>query len=209
MLQRVPYMIHIPGYTNGGIKETFGGEIDALPTLLHILGIDTSKMVQLGQDLLSPQNSQIVAQRTSGTYITPDYTSYSGRLYNTQTGLEITNPDEMTMAKVKEIRAAVAQQLAASDAIQTGDLLRFDTDNGLKPVDPTTLIYTKQLKQLKEISEKLGSHSTSIYSKNGNKSTQKLFKAPSYLELNPKEAEKPESSSSSDPKEEPVKDQSQ
>lgn len=189
MLQRVPYMIHIPGYTNGSIKETFGGEIDALPTLLHILGIDTSQFVQLGQDLLSPQNSQIVAQRTSGTYMTPEYTNYSGRLYNTQTGLEITNPDEMTIAKTKEIRSAVAQQLAASDAIQTGDLLRFDTQNGLKTIDPNQFIYTKQLKQLKDISAKLGSESTSLYSKNGHKSTQKLFKAPSYLELNPVEAD--------------------
>ena len=30
MLQRVPYMIHIPGYTGGGISNTFGGEVDAL-----------------------------------------------------------------------------------------------------------------------------------------------------------------------------------
>ncbi|MGT2934901.1 LTA synthase family protein [Streptococcus castoreus] len=197
MLQRVPYMIHIPGYTNGGIKETFGGEIDALPTLLHILGIDTSNLVQLGQDLLSPQNSQIVAQRTSGTYMTPEYTNYSGRLYNTQTGLEITNPDEITIAKTKAIRTAVSQQLAASDAVQTGDLLRFDTDNGLKVIDSSQFIYTKQLKQMKAIAAKRGSHSTSLYSKNGNKSTQKLFKAPSYLELNPREIE----TSSSDSKE--------
>ncbi|EHI69916.1 LTA synthase family protein [Streptococcus ictaluri] len=189
MLQRVPYMIHIPGFKNGGIKDTFGGEIDSLPTLLHILGIDTTHLVQLGQDLLSPQNSQIVAQRTSGTYMTPEYTNYSGRLYSTQTGLEITNPDEMTMAKIKEIKDATARQLAVSDAVQTGDLLRFDSKNGLKVVDPSEFVYTKQLKHMKAISEKLGSHSTSLYSKNGNKSTQKIFKAPSYLELNPKENE--------------------
>ena len=34
MLQRVPYMIHIPGYT-GGISTPLVGEVDALPTLLH------------------------------------------------------------------------------------------------------------------------------------------------------------------------------
>ena len=47
MLQRVPYMIHIPGYTGGGISNTFGGEVDALPTLLHILGVDTSSYIQM------------------------------------------------------------------------------------------------------------------------------------------------------------------
>ncbi|RLV18102.1 LTA synthase family protein [Streptococcus iniae] len=198
MLQRVPYMIHIPGYSGGGIHQTFGGEIDALPTLLHVLGIDTKNYVQLGQDLLSPQNKQIVAQRTSGTYMTPEYTNYSGRLYATATGAEITNPDEKTLEKTHAIREQTSRQLSVSDAVQTGDLLRFDSENGLKPVDATTFIYTKQLKQMKEIEKELGSKSTSLYSKNGHKSTQKHFKAPSYLELNPvTETESSTSSSSS------------
>lgn len=196
MLQRVPYMIHIPGFNGGGIKETFGGEIDALPTLLHVLGVDTSNYIQLGQDLLSPQNKQVVAQRTSGTYMTPEYTNYGGRLFNTKTGIEITNPDEMTIEKTKLIRDEIARQLAVSDAVQTGDLLRFNTDNGLKKNDATLYDYTHQLKQMKAIEKKLGDKSTSLYSKNGNKGTTKLFKAPSYLELNPKEDETSSSSTS-------------
>lgn len=183
MLQRVPYMIHIPGYTEGFISDTFGGEVDSLPTLLHILGIDTSNYVQLGQDLLSPDNQQTVAFRTSGTYVTPEYTSYSGRLYYTQTGLELTNPDEETLEKTKEIRAAVSKQLSVSDQVQTGDLLRFDTDNGLKTVDTTAISYTKSLSAMKAIEKELGSESTSLFSKSGNKSTVDLFQAPSYLQL--------------------------
>ncbi|MBA2795010.1 LTA synthase family protein [Streptococcus porcinus] len=200
MLQRVPYMIHIPGYHDGGVKDTFGGEIDALPTLLHILGIDTSKYIQLGQDLLSPQNKQIVAQRTSGTYMTPDYTNYGGRLYNTKTGIEITNPDEVTLAKTKAIREQTAQQLSASDNVQTGDLLRFNTDNGLEKTDPSKFLYTHQLNQMKKIEKELGNKSTSLYSENGDKTTINLFKAPSYLELNPKEEKTSVSSGEGDPK---------
>ena len=48
-----------------------------------------------------------------------------GRLYNTQTGEEITNPDETTKKDNEAIRKAVATQLSMSDAVQTGDLLRF------------------------------------------------------------------------------------
>ena len=47
------------------------------------------------------------------------------------------------------IRKAVATQLSMSDAVQTGDLLRFYTPNGLKPVDSSTISYTKQMDQLK------------------------------------------------------------
>ncbi|EHJ57607.1 hypothetical protein HMPREF9318_00206 [Streptococcus urinalis FB127-CNA-2] len=201
MLQRVPFMIHIPGNTQGHISQTYGGEVDALPTILHLLGIDTKNYVQLGQDLLSPQNKQIVAQRTSGTYITPEYTNYGGRLYNTKTGEEITNPDEATKAKIKEIKNSVAKQLSVSDSIQTGDLLRFDTDSGLKAVDPTKYNYNKEMKQLKEIENKKGSASTSLYDQNGHKSTQDLFKAPSYLELNPDKDKESSSSTSSSKKE--------
>ena len=182
MLQRVPYMIHIPGFTEGHISNTFGGEVDNLPTLLHLLGIDTSNYVQLGQDLLSSNNKQIVAFRTSGDYVTPTYTSYSGHLYYTDSGQEITNPDENTQAATKAIRDAVAKQLSVSDEVQTGDLLRFDK-NGLKEVDSSSISYTHSLKTLKSIEKKRGDESTSLYSENGDESTVDLFKAPSYMQL--------------------------
>lgn len=198
MLQRVPYMIHIPGMTKGFISNTYGGEVDNLPTLLPLLGIDNSKYVELGQNLLSPQNSQIVAFRTSGTYVTPKYTSYDGKLYDTQTGELITNPDVETQKENKAIREAVTKQLQMSDAVQTGDLLRFDDDNGLKPVDSSKLSYIGSMKAMKAIEKKLGDKSTSIYSQNGNKSTQDLFKAPSYMQLNPTATDTDHSTSSSD-----------
>ena len=183
MLQRVPFMINIPGYTNGFISNTFGGEVDALPTLLHLLGVDTSNYVQLGQDLLSNQNSQTVALRTSGYYITPTYTSYNGHLYNTPTGEEVTNPDDTTKNNTKMIRSAVSKQLSVSDEVQTGDLLRFDNSTGLKTVDSSTISYSHSLKALKKIENKLGDDSTSLYSQNGNQSTAKLFDAPSYMQI--------------------------
>lgn len=182
MLQRVPYMIVVPGMTNGGIFNTFGGEIDALPTLEHLLGIKADNYIQVGQDLLSSENSQIVALRTAGSFITPKYTSYGGKLYYTETGDEITNPDETTQAEIEAIREVVASQLATSDRVQTGDLIRF-LDNGLDKLDASQFSYIDALSQELEIEKELGNQSTSLYSQNDNKSTVDLFKAPSYLEL--------------------------
>ena len=93
MLQRVPYMVVIPGMDKGGIIDTYGGEIDMLPTLEHLLGIESNKFLQVGQDMLSPEHDQIVAFRSANYFVTPEYTSYSGRTYYTKTGEEITNPD--------------------------------------------------------------------------------------------------------------------
>nr|WP_042361689.1 LTA synthase family protein [Streptococcus ovis] len=182
MLQRVPYMIVVPGMTNGGIINTYGGEIDALPTLEHLLGLDASQYIQVGQDLLSNEHDQVVAMRTSGSFITPKYTSYAGKLYYTETGQEITNPDETTQKEIEAIESAADSQLSASDAVQTGDLIRF-LKNDLTPLDTSQYSYIDSLAAEIKLEKTLGDKSTSLYSKNGNKTTADLFTSPSYQEL--------------------------
>ena len=195
MMQRVPYMIVVPGMTNGGIIDTFGGEIDALPTLEHLLGIEANNYLQVGQDMLSSEHSQVVALRAAGNFITPKYTSYGGKIYYTETGVEITNPDEVTQKEIDDIKASAAAQLSASDAIQTGDLIRF-YDNGLTTLDASQYNYIDSLATLLALEKELGIKSTSLYSKNNNQSTVDLFKAPSYLELHSSSSSSDASSSS-------------
>lgn len=187
MLQRVPYMVVIPGMDKGGIIDTYGGEIDMLPTLEHLLGIESNKFLQVGQDMLSPDHDQIVAFRSANYFVTPEYTSYSGRTYYTKTGEEITNPDEKTKEELDKIREAANLQLKISDSIQTGDLLRFFKGNDLGKVNPEDYSYTNSFKALKKIEKEKGDKSTSLYNQRGNQSTVDLFKAPTYKELHPEE----------------------
>ena len=187
MLQRVPYMVVIPGMDKGGIIDTYGGEIDMLPTLEHLLGIESNKFLQVGQDMLSPKHDQIVAFRSANYFVTPEYTSYSGRTYYTKTGEEITNPDEKTKEELDKIREAANLQLKISDSIQTGDLLRFFKGNDLGKVNPEDYSYTNSFKALKKIEKEKGDKSTSLYNQRGNQSTVDLFKAPTYKELHPED----------------------
>lgn len=187
MLQRVPYMVVIPGMDKGGIIDTYGGEIDMLPTLEHLLGIESNKFLQVGQDMLSPDHDQIVAFRSANYFVTPEYTSYSGRTYYTKTGEEITNPDEKTKEELDKIREAANLQLKISDSIQTGDLLRFFKGNDLGKVNPEDYSYTNSFKALKKIEKEKGDKSTSLYNQRGNQSTVDLFKAPTYKELHPED----------------------
>lgn len=187
MLQRVPYMVVIPGMDKGGIINTYGGEIDMLPTLEHLLGIESNKFLQVGQDMLSPDHDQIVAFRSASYFVTPEYTSYSGRTYYTKTGEEITNPDEKTKEELDKIREAANLQLKISDSIQTGDLLRFFKGNDLGKVNPDDYSYTNSFKALKKIEKEKGDKSTSLYNQRGNQSTVDLFKAPTYKELHPED----------------------
>ena len=187
MLQRVPYMVVVPGMDKGGIIDTYGGEIDMLPTLEHLLGIESNKFLQVGQDMLSPDHDQIVAFRSANYFVTPEYTSYSGRTYYTKTGEEITNPDEKTKEELDKIREAANLQLKISDSIQTGDLLRFFKGNDLGKVNPEVYSYTNSFKALKKIEKEKGDKSTSLYNQRGNQSTVDLFKAPTYKELHPED----------------------
>lgn len=180
-MQRVPYMVHIPGQTNGFVSSTYGGEVDALPTLLHLLGVDTSNYIQLGQDLLSSENDQLVAFR-DGSYVNPEYTYYSSTLYDNSTGLAVSDLDDSLQKKADDWESAVDLQLSTSDDINNGDLLRFYTDSGLEAIDSSDYNYKNGLEQAEAIEKKLGADSTSLYSQNGNKSTQSLYNTKTYKE---------------------------
>ena len=187
MMQRVPYMVVVPGMDKGQIIDTYAGQVDMLPTLEHLLGIDSKNYLQVGQDMLSSQHQQITAFRSSNNFVTPKYTSFNGRTYYTQTGEEITNPDETIKKELDEIRNAANTQLKISDAIQTGDLIRFYKGNDLGKVNPKDYSYLNSMKALLAIEKEKGDQSTSLYSKRGNVSTVDLFNSPSYRALHPEQ----------------------
>lgn len=186
-VQRVPYMIHIPGMNKGKIIDTYGGQVDALPTLLHLLGVDTQNYIQLGQDLFSPDHKQLVAFR-DGDFVTPNYTYYGGVLYENKTGEEITEPSEELKKQIDVDKEAVSDQLATSDKINNGDLLRFYTKSGLKAINPDDYNYLKNTERIEKIEKELGNKSTSVYSKHNQTSTTDKYQTKSYQELHPKES---------------------
>lgn len=169
--QRVPLMFHMKGL-KGGVKDTYGGEIDVLPTLLNLLGINDKDTIQFGHDLLSPKAPQIVAQR-NGDFITPQYAKVGGTYYYTKTGEEIEKPDKKLKTKLVAISNKVTTQLSLSDRVIAGDLLRFYKPKGFKKVNPHDYDYNekKALKQLYSSKTK-----TSLWYQNHKKTTQKQFK---------------------------------
>lgn len=136
-LQRVPLFIHVPG-VKGGVQHQYGGEIDVLPTMLHLLGIDNKEYIQFGTDLLSPDHDEVVAFR-NGDFVSPDYTSIDGTYYQTQTGEE-----QEPTADMEAVKQKVDTELSFSDAVLYGDLLRFHEVKGMKPVDPSQYQYGKE-----------------------------------------------------------------
>jgi len=167
--EKVPFMVHGPGL-QGGINHTYGGEIDVMPTLLHLLGVSTDNNLQFGQDLLSTNRKQIVAFR-NGDWASAEYVKHGGSYYVAQTGTKI-NPKEDPRAKqiIDETQKYVDTSLTYSDQVQTGDLLRFYKLPGFKKVNKSDYSYKKSdgLKLLKKMNK---DEKTSVKSEHDNKTT--------------------------------------
>ncbi|HAQ5054704.1 TPA: LTA synthase family protein [Enterococcus faecium] len=173
-MQRVPLMIHMPGYTKGSVNHEYGGEIDVLPTLLHLLGIDDKDYLHFGTDLLSPQHDQVVAFR-NGNFVTPKYTVLGGKVYNNQTGEIIDTKAAGIDEEISKDQEKVKTALSLSDKLNQENLLRFYVPNGFETMDPKKYDYKNEAERNEAIEKQKGEHSTSVFSKNGNKTTTNLY----------------------------------
>lgn len=169
-MQRVPLMIHIPNDHNGGVQHQYGGEIDFLPTLLHLLGINSEKYIQFGTDLFSPEHNQVVAFRNDN-FVTPKYTVIGNTIYENQTGQIITHPSKEVKAEIAKDRKHVNEELTLSDSLNNKNLLRYYVPKGFKPVDPKDFDYHNGYAKLLEQEQKLGNRSDSLWSENHDKTT--------------------------------------
>ncbi|WP_090237085.1 LTA synthase family protein [Lentibacillus halodurans] len=138
-LQRVPFMIRVPGVDGQGTNHEFSGQADVMPTLLHLLGIEDKDYIQFGTDLFSDEHKDFVPFR-NGSFMTKDYSYVQGVFYHNDTGEVIEEPtDEM-----KELRDQVHYELSLNDEVLNGDLLRFyEPNEQWEPVDPNDYQYGK------------------------------------------------------------------
>ncbi len=142
-LQRVPVFIHVPGVSSGGISNTYGGQVDVMPTVLHLLGTDTKDYLLIGSDLLSPTRQQIVPFR-NGDFISPEITRVAEKNYSNATG-QIVEGDGY-----KELDEQAKMKLKISDEIVYKDLLRFYTPEGFTPINRKDYQYVKKVDLVEE-----------------------------------------------------------
>ncbi|MFP3322474.1 LTA synthase family protein [Planococcus sp. SIMBA_160] len=135
-LQRVPLFIHVPGM-DGGLNDTYGGQIDLLPTVLHLLGVDTQNYVHFGTDLLSEEHEELVMFR-NGDYVSPEAYSIGEAFYDPDSGLPL---EEGQLEEAEMLKQRGRYELQLSDGVVNGDLLRFYTPVGFTLVDPADYYY--------------------------------------------------------------------
>lgn len=135
-LQRVPFMVRIPGVESKGTISNFAGQIDVMPTMLHLVGIKAQDYIQLGTDMFSEDHKQYVPFR-NGDFVTPEYSMIQDVFYDNETEEPIEPTEEML-----DMQETVMHELELSDKVIQGDLLRYysPTENWI-PVDKDDYFY--------------------------------------------------------------------
>ena len=134
-LQRTPLYIHVPGQTEGQTISKPTGQIDMKPTILNLLGIDTTNDIRFGHDMFSDEYTGFVVLR-DGSFITDKYAYKNNTFYDRITG-------EIVKKTKKEAQALINRaqnELRMSDKIIEGDLLRFSESNKIKTGEVQTKI---------------------------------------------------------------------
>ncbi|WP_113928137.1 LTA synthase family protein [Bacillus sp. P14.5] len=139
-LQRTPLFIRVPGM-EGEVNHEFAGQIDLLPTLLHLLGIESDEYLHFGTDIFSAEHDDIIPFR-NGDFVSRDITAAEGKFYDTSTG-ELLPSDQKE--KAIEMQKIAEQKLHLSDKVVNGDLLRFYTPRGFTEVDRNQYDYDEAL----------------------------------------------------------------
>ena len=148
-MQRVPLMFHIPGYNKGVTKETYGGQVDYLPTLLHLMGVETNNYLFMGQDLLSEENDQLVPLR-NGNVLTPNHHFLGSSIFDANSGEELS--ENMTSQQIEELSLEAnkaRKRLTNSDSLMNLDLLRFYQPVTLTNWKPNDYTYLDQMNNLR------------------------------------------------------------
>ncbi len=171
-MQRVPLIMHVPGVDNGDVFETYSGQIDMVPTLLHLLGIETDEFLFMGQDILADDHNDAVPLR-NGRVLTSEYSFIGQSIYDKE-GNNITEElSEEEISELTMIRDEERRELTHSDNIMMMDLLRFYSPASMREFVPNDYIYSNQM----DILERKAQEGNSLIRQRDGQSSKVLYES--------------------------------
>ncbi len=126
-MMRIPLIIHMPNSDISQRISTTGGQIDFLPTVLNLLGVENKKGIMLGQDLVNAKEG-FIAQQTymlKGSYIADNMAFSMSRdgIFNNSRAWEIDTRQAIDLEKCREGYEKAIGDINKSNYILKNDLL--------------------------------------------------------------------------------------
>jgi len=127
-MMRIPLIIHIPGTGISEENSIVGGQIDFLPTILNLLGIQNNKGIMFGQDLNNATEG-FVAQQTymlKGSYISNDVIFSMSRdgIFEHSRAWNIETREPVDINDCREGYERAIDEINKSNYILSNDLLK-------------------------------------------------------------------------------------
>ena len=149
MMLNVPLIFYIPGTDINATFENSGGQLDIMPTIAFLLGIETLDTIYLGQNLFTGNDSTVAIQvhMLKGSFIRGDIVfeiSRDGifrnsRAWNRRTGEELPICDE-----IERHSGRAGEIIELSEIYLQHDVLRLALEQGRSESEITELISGNQ-----------------------------------------------------------------
>ncbi len=126
-MANIPLIIHIPGEEINETLTIAGGQIDFLPTIAYLMGIEDLDTIYLGQNLITADTGFVAQNRyaTRGSFITDgviffmsgDGVFENGRAWSTDTGEEVPLDGLKSLSVRSAALVAASEKYLETDAI--------------------------------------------------------------------------------------------
>lgn len=120
--QKVPLIIHLPGEELTGTKHITGGGMDFMPTILNIMGVDSSTMPMLGRDLINSSEGMAVLRH--GYFITDKHICLTAD----GVAFDAENGNSYPVEKLEKEKEIAEKLLIYSDMIMENNLVNELTE---------------------------------------------------------------------------------
>jgi phosphoglycerol transferase MdoB-like AlkP superfamily enzyme len=120
----IPLFIHVPGVEGKEIDKA-GGQVDIMPTLLHLFGLEKGRYHHVGHSLLDGKKGSVVFRY--GSVKTDDlyYKSSYDLQLNNGTCYDIKTRQTVNVETCKPLYEKSIEELSISDDVIYGDLIKY------------------------------------------------------------------------------------
>jgi len=128
IMLNIPLIIHIPGYSQNRVESISGGQLDFMPTVCYLLGIEELDTLYLGQNLLTADSGFVAGQThmLKGSFIKDDIVfeiSRDGVFDNSRAYDRITR-EELDITGLKDEYLKAKEVVELSDFYLRNDILK-------------------------------------------------------------------------------------
>lgn len=155
-IMNIPLIINVPGEEINETISNIGSQIDFLPTILNIMGIENKKGYMMGMDLVNSKEYNYVAPQRimrKGSFIDKDiiFNISSDGIFANSTAIDRKSREKVNVDDYKDIYDKIIKDINTSDTILANDLFKDLLANKDVDIENLNIAKNQDIKAQKNI----------------------------------------------------------